>query len=109
VEAIKIIEKTSDASEDMVVDASQPVLNVCCQSKDILCDKKVDFVAFIATVINCTAQVSKRSKKLDIIVAEKLLGLKDFTSEDLRGYCRWKTRPPRFPLNLCRDQIWFIF
>ena len=76
---IKIVEKTSDASEEMVEDTPQPVVNVFCQTKYTLCVKKVDFVAFIATVINCTAQVSKKLKKLDIIVAEaeKCLGLKD--------------------------------
>lgn len=31
-EAIKIIEKTSDASEDMVVDVPQPVVNVYCKT-----------------------------------------------------------------------------
>jgi hypothetical protein len=82
VEAIKIIEKTCDASEEMVVDTPQPVVNVCCQTKDTQCIKNMDFVAFIATVINCTAQVSKKSKKLDVIVAatERFLALMDFTS-----------------------------
>ena len=32
---------------------------------------KVDFVVFIATVINSIAQVSKKSKKLDIVAAAK--------------------------------------
>jgi hypothetical protein len=32
-EAIKIIEETSDASEDMVVETPQPVVNVCCQTE----------------------------------------------------------------------------
>ena len=38
---------------------------------DTLIVKKVDFVPFIATVLNCTAQVSKKSKKskkLDILI-----------------------------------------
>ena len=34
VEAITIIEKASDVSEDMVVDTPQPVVNVCWQMKD---------------------------------------------------------------------------
>ena len=53
--------------------------------QNIPCVKKVDFVAFIATVVNCTAQVSKKSKKLDVVVvaAEKFLGLKDFTLQEV--------------------------
>lgn len=69
----------------MVVDVPQPLLNVCCQSKETCCvlKKKVDFVSFIATVINCTVQVSKKSQKLDIVAAaETFLGLNDFTSEN---------------------------
>ena len=44
--------------EDMEVDAPQPVVNVVRQSSDLdtLVVKKVDFVAFITTVINFTAQ-----------------------------------------------------
>lgn len=44
---------------------------------DMLIVKKVDFVAFVAHVNNCTAQLNKKSTKLAIIVstAEKLLGL----------------------------------
>jgi hypothetical protein len=40
----------------------------------------VDFVAFIAMVINGTAEVERRSRKIEIIVnvAELFLGLKDF-------------------------------
>ena len=56
VEAIKRVKKTSD---------------------NTLCVKNLDFVAFIATVINCMAQVSNKSKKLDIFVttSETFLGL----------------------------------
>lgn len=66
----KRIETASDVSvDDMVVDTPQTLVNVC-QSRepDTLCVKKVDFVAFIAHVINCTAQTNKNEKKLAIIV-----------------------------------------
>ncbi|KAK6328805.1 hypothetical protein J4Q44_G00007830 [Coregonus suidteri] len=101
----KIIERTS---EDMVVDRPQPVLNVCCQSKDTLCVKKVDFVVIFATVINCTAQFSKKSKKLDIIVAaaEKFLGLKDFTSEDLQGVLSPEDPPSQ--VQICK-KFFYLF
>jgi hypothetical protein len=61
----------------MEVDASQPVANVIHQSSDLdtRIVKKVDFVAFIAMVINCTAQVSKNLE--NISAAEKSLGLLD--------------------------------
>ena len=36
------------------------------QDPDILKDKKVDFVAFIAMVINGTAKVARRSRKIEI-------------------------------------------
>jgi hypothetical protein len=42
-EESKRFEKTSDASEEKVVDRPQPVINVCCQSKDTLCVKKCGF------------------------------------------------------------------
>ena len=46
---------------------------------DTLIVKKVNSVAFIAIVNNCAAQVSKKSKKLDIIsAAENVLELQDF-------------------------------
>ena len=46
------------------------------QDPDILKVKKVDFVAFIAMVINSTAKVERRSRKIEIIVeaAERFLG-----------------------------------
>lgn len=48
-EATKRIEKASDSVEDMVADDPQP-MNVCqAREPDLLCVKKVDFVAFIAT------------------------------------------------------------
>ena len=57
------------------------------QDPDILKVKKVDFVAFIAMVINGTAKVGIRSRNVDIIVdaAERFLGLKDFLVEELHG------------------------
>ena len=61
VEVVKSVEgaKGHSSEEDMVVDAPQPVANVVRQSSDLdtLIVKKMDLVAFIATVINCTAQV----------------------------------------------------
>lgn len=67
----------------MVADAPQPVRNVIRHSSDLdtLLVKKVDFGAFIATVINCTTHVSK---KLDIISAsDKFLSLQDLKAEGL--------------------------
>jgi hypothetical protein len=60
----------------MVVDASQPVANIIRQSSDLytLIVKKMDFVAFIATVINCV-----------ISLAENFLGLQDLMTEALQG------------------------
>lgn len=48
--------------------------------------RKVDFMVFIAHVINCTAQTNKESKKLDIKVSatERFLGFQDFTAETLQ-------------------------
>lgn len=70
----------------MVVDAPQPMVNVCQPGEpDMLLIKKVDFVAPIATAINCTAQVARKSKKLDIIVAVagKYSKLQEFTGEGI--------------------------
>lgn len=72
----------------LVLDAPQSMVKVCqLREPDMQYVKKVDFVAFIATVINCTAQVATKSKKLDIIVAAvgKYLRLQEFTAEDLQG------------------------
>lgn len=56
----------------MVVDAQTSRVNrpICHpRDPDMLYAKEVYFVAFIATAINCTAQVKRKSQKLDIIVA----------------------------------------
>ena len=77
-----------------------------------ICVKKVDFVAFIATVINCTAQVSKKSKKLDIIVAaaEKSLGFKDLTSKDLQGLLAPEDPTSQVPLEVPpRSDLFYLF
>lgn len=54
-------------------------VNVPRQSRapDILLVERVDFVAFIAMVMNFTAQTTKKSEKIGIIVsaAERFLGL----------------------------------
>lgn len=60
--------------------------------------KMVDFVAFINTVINAIAQVSKKSKKLDIIgsVTEKVFGVSRFHSRSTARTTvsgRWHNAP----------------
>ena len=71
-EVVKSVEgaRGHSSEEHMVVDAPQLVAIVFLQSSDLdtLIVKKVDFVTFIATVINYTAHVSKKSKKLDLII-----------------------------------------
>lgn len=61
--AQEIVEGASGAEETMAVDAWQPVeiQNVIHQLKDTdtLIVKKVDFVEFIAQVINCTVRKSR--------------------------------------------------
>lgn len=99
VEVVKRVKgAVGNSVEDMAVDALQPVASVLSQSGDLdtLIVKKVDFVAFIATVINCTAQVSKKSKKMDIIIsaANMFLGLQDFTAEALQGLLSLGNVPP---------------
>lgn len=72
--------------EAMAVDAQQPIeiQNVVPQLKDtdtlIMKLMKV-LMAFIEQVINGTAQMSRKSKKLDIIVsaAARFLGLQELT------------------------------
>jgi hypothetical protein len=46
---------------------------------------KVGFLLFIAMVINCTAEMERRSQKIDVVAAEKYLGVRDLTSEELQG------------------------
>lgn len=82
----------------MVVDAPMPIVyRPICQPKepDMLYVNKVEFVAFIATVINCPAQLERKSKKLDIIVAAagKYPGLQEFTA-DLEGLFATEDAPP---------------
>jgi hypothetical protein len=42
-----------------------------------LCFSKAVFLAFIAMVINCTAEIESKSQKIDVVVAtaEKYLGI----------------------------------
>ena len=48
---------------------------------------KVGLLAFIAMVINCTAEMERKSQKIDVMVAaaEKYLGVRGFTAEELQG------------------------
>ena len=57
------------------------------RGSEMLHAKKVDFVLFIAMVINCTAEAENKSKKIGIIVnaAEHFLGFSRFYS---RGSAR---------------------
>ena len=54
---------------------------------DFLKVKKVNFVVFMAMVINGPAKVERRSRKIEIIVEEleRFLGLKDFSAKELHG------------------------
>lgn len=56
-------------------------------------------MAFLAHVINCPAQMNKKSKELAIIVsaAERLLGLQDFTAETLQGILSKDALPSQAP------------
>jgi hypothetical protein len=60
---------------------------------DTLIVKKVEFVAFIDTVIKCT---TKESKKLDMLIsaAEKVLGLQYIMAETLQGLLSLGNVPP---------------
>jgi hypothetical protein len=67
---------TASGDEKAMAVDDQPVQNFAQKLKDdTLIGKNVDFVAFIADVINCTAQTNKKSKKLDLIegVGERFL------------------------------------
>ena len=57
------------------------------QDPDTLVEQKVDILSFIAKVINCTAGVAKNSRKINISLsaAERFLGMKDETGEELHG------------------------
>ena len=61
---VRKLEGTSGGGEEAMVEPPRPV-KVSHQPRDIemLHVKKVDFVLFIAMVINCTAQAEKTSKK----------------------------------------------
>ena len=60
---------------------------------------KVDFVEFIAHVINNTSQTNKKSKELAIPVsaAERFLGLQDFTPKTFQGILSEDTLPSQAP------------
>jgi hypothetical protein len=51
------------------------------RARSELCFSKVGFLAFIAMVINCTAEMECKSQEIDFVVAaaEKYLGLGDLT------------------------------
>jgi hypothetical protein len=80
--AVKRIEGSNGPEEPMVV--NRPSLQGL---PDILHVKLVDFVAFITTVVNGTAKVERKSRKITIIVdvAEQFLGLEDFSAEEMHG------------------------
>lgn len=59
----------------------------------------VDFLAFIAMVIDCSAGLDKNSRKIDIIIsaAKRFLGLKDVTGEGLHGILTGAVLSSQFP------------
>lgn len=105
--AVRRVEGLSGPEEFMVVDrASLQAAGVASHQKDpeMLHVKKVDFVAFIAMVVNCTAKVERKSRKIDIIVyaAERTEGL-------LSGGVAWSIVTCRTTLSGPRAQkggIW---
>jgi hypothetical protein len=44
-------------------------------------------LAFLAIVINCTAEMERKSQKIDVVMAaaEKYLSIRDLTSEEIQG------------------------
>jgi hypothetical protein len=50
-----------------------------------MCFSKVGFLAFIAMVVNCIAEMDLKLQKIEVVVAagEKYLGLRGFTAEQL--------------------------
>ena len=86
-----MVESLNGAPEESMV-LNRPTLRAAGvafhqQDPDILKLKKEDIVAFIAIVINGTAKVERRSRKIEIIVdvADWFLGLKDFSAKELHG------------------------
>ena len=72
------------APERIPMSSSRPVQS----DPNSLCISKVGILAFIAMVINCTAQMERRSQKIDLVAAETFLGVRDFSAEDLQGVLR---------------------
>jgi hypothetical protein len=56
-----------------------------------MCFSKVGFLAFIAMVISCTAEMDGKSQKIEVVVAEveKYLGLRGFTAEQMQQSVEW--------------------
>lgn len=54
----------------------------------------MDFVAFIALVIHCTGQTTK---KLDIVKPKRFLDLQDFTAKTLQGILSEDVPPSQAP------------
>lgn len=40
-----------------------------------MCFSKVGILALIAMVVNCTAELDRKSQKIELVAAEKYLGL----------------------------------
>ena len=66
------MEEGSNVEETMVVGLEKLVNVTRQQDLDMLHVKEVDFVSFIALVINCTAQTKRTSEKIDIVSSPKL-------------------------------------
>ena len=47
---------------------------------------KIGLLPFIAMVINCTAQMERKSQKIELVAAaDMFLGIRDFSAEELQG------------------------
>lgn len=77
--AVRRVEGLSGPEEYMVV--GRPSLQVT----EMLHVKKLDFLVVMAMVVNGTAKMEKRSRRMDVIVdaTEHFRGLKDFSAKDL--------------------------
>ena len=72
-------ERSGVSSRSVPVQRDRPTIEMCYS--------KMGFLAFIAMVINFTTRTESKSQKIDVVVAaaERYLGVRYFTSEELQG------------------------
>lgn len=86
-QAVKQVQATNgNLRESIITQSKDTCSHKCLEDGNLLVVNKINFVAFIAEVINCSAQTDKRTEKLKIIISApaRHLGITEVSVEQIQ-------------------------